>query len=77
MDKVSIIIQSLIDSKNKYLEIYEPVKNETIYKICINADETEISDFLTDFFDQGFLARRITKEDFDTFLGYETINFNL
>jgi len=65
VSKVFIILESIKDSKFKYIEIVELKTDKVIMKIKLNLDDDAMIDFLDTFFDNGFTARQITKKDFD------------
>jgi hypothetical protein len=74
--KVSLIIQSLKQSKVKYIEILTP-DGKTAMKIKLNIDGEDMVEFLDDFHDEGFTVRAITKEEFDSYEAEEKLNFNI
>jgi len=74
--KVSFIIESLKESKNKYIEIITPT-GKTAMKIKLNIDGEDMVGFLDEFYDAGFSVKSITKEDFDSYEADEKINFNI
>lgn len=65
VSKVFIILESIKDSKFKYIEIVEVKTDKVIMKIKLNLDDDAMVDFLDTFFDNGFTVRQITKKDFD------------
>lgn len=74
-DKVFIILDSLLESKAKYIEISED--GEPIFKIKLVAETKDMVEFLDAFFDNGFTVKEISKKDFDEFEGIETLKFNI
>jgi sulfatase maturation enzyme AslB (radical SAM superfamily) len=74
--KVYIMLEAIAQSKARYIEILDK-DNEPVYKIKLTVDPEDMIDFLDGFFDEGFKVREISKEDFDSFEGLETLHFNL
>jgi hypothetical protein len=74
--KVSLILQAVKESKNKYIEILTP-NGTTAMKIQLNVEATDMVEFLDEFYDAGFKVRKITKEEFDAYEAEEKLNFNL
>ena len=74
--KVSVIVQSIKESKNKYIEVLTP-KGVTAMKIKLNVEGQELVEFLDEFYDAGFTIRKISKQDFDDYEAEEKIDFNL
>ena len=74
--KVYILLDAVAASKSKYMEILTK-DGEPVYKIKLTVDAEDMINFLDGFFDNGFKVREISKEDFDSFEGIETLNFNL
>lgn len=77
VSKVSILLESIKDSKYDYIEIVDPKTNKCIMKIKSNLTENQYVDFLDTFFDNGFIVRSISKNDFDTLQSGDVISFNL
>ena len=73
--KVFVILDSLRESKAKYIEVLDG--EVIIFKVKLIVDSEDMVELLDGFFDNGFKIRQITKEDFDTFKGVETLRFNL
>jgi len=73
--KIYIILDSLLESKARYIEILD--KEEPIYKIKLITETKDMVDFLDSFFDNGFTVREISKKEFDEFQGLETLKFNV
>lgn len=76
ISKVFVILESIAQSKAKYIEISSS-DGEPIFKIKIIVEDADMVDFLDGFFDKGFKVKQITKTEFDTFEGVETLDFNL
>jgi hypothetical protein len=76
ISKVFVILESITQSKAKYIEISSS-DGEPIFKIKIIVEDADMVDFLDGFFDKGFKVKQITKNEFDLFQGIETLDFNL
>ena len=74
--KVSLILGSLKESKNKYIEILTPT-GKTAMKVKLNIDGEDMVGFLDEFYDAGFTVKSITKEEFDSYDADEKLNFNI
>ncbi len=74
--KVSLIVESLKQSKIKYIEILTP-DGKTAMKVKLNIDGEDMIEFLDDFHDEGFTVKSITKEEFDSYEAEEKLNFNI
>ena len=74
--KVYVLLDAIVQSKSKYIEVLTK-DGEPVYKIKLTVDAEDMIDFLDGFFDEGFKVREISKEDFDSFEGLETLHFNL
>lgn len=74
--KVSLIIESLKESKCRYIQVLTKT-GVCAMKIKLNVDGEELVKFLDDFYDAGFIIERITKEDFDDYDADEKLSFNL
>jgi hypothetical protein len=66
VSKVYLILESLKESKYKYIAIVNPKNDEKIMKIKLNLDDEAMVDFLDTFFDNGFTVVQIEKEEFDS-----------
>jgi hypothetical protein len=75
ISKVFVILESIAQSKAKYIEILD--NGEPVFKVKLLLDSEDMVDFLDNFFDNGFTVRQISKEDFDSFDGIETLNFDI
>lgn len=75
ISKVFIILESVAQSKARYIEILD--KDQPIFKVKLLLDSEAMVDFLDKFFDNGFTVKEISKEDFDNFDGIETLNFDI
>lgn len=74
--KVSLLMESLKESKAKYIEVLTP-KGVCAMKIKLNIDGKDLVEFLDEFYDAGFTIRKISKEDYDTYEADENIKFNI
>lgn len=66
VSKVYLILESLKESKYRYIAIVNPETDEKIMKIKLNLDDLAMVDFLDTFFDNGFTVVQIDKEEFDS-----------
>lgn len=74
--KVSLLINSLIESKMRYIEI-QSQEGETAMKIKLNIDNEQMVDFLDEFYDAGFVVKKITKSEYDDYDADEKLRYNL
>lgn len=77
VSKVFVILNSIKESKFKYIEVVNPSTDDTIMKIKLNLDDDGMVDFLDTFFDAGFTIRQISKQDFDSLNTNDILEFNL
>jgi hypothetical protein len=77
ISKVFVLLDSIKESKSKYIEIVNPSTDKAIMKIKLNIDEDGYMGFLDTFFDAGFKVRGIEKKDFDSLDTDDVIKFNL
>lgn len=75
--KVFLILDSIKDSKYKYIAVTNPSTNEKIMKIKLNLSDQEMVDFVDTFFDNGFIIESINKEEFDSLQTNDIMNFKL
>ena len=73
-NKLSSIIESIIYSKQRYIEVKSP-NGEPFCKLMLEYNSKEFVALLDMFFDSGYKIEEISKEDFDSFSG-DTHNFN-
>lgn len=73
--KVFIILDSVLESKARYIEISKD--KEPIFKVKLITETEGMVDFLDGFFDNGFTVKEISKKEFDEFEGIETLEFNV
>lgn len=77
VSKVYLILESIKESKYRYIAIINPKNGDKIMKIKMNLDDHSLVDFLDTFFDQGFKIKSITKEEFDSLQTKDVLNFKL
>ena len=73
--KVFIILDSILESKARYIEISKD--GESIFKVKLITEAEDMVEFLDGFFDNGFKVKEISKKEFDEFEGIETLKFNI
>jgi hypothetical protein len=73
--KVFIILDSLLESKARYIEISK--NGESIFKVKLITEAEDMVEFLDGFFDNGFTVKEISKKEFDDIEGIETLKFNI
>ena len=73
-NKINSILQSLTESKEKYIEVKDK-DGSPMFKMMLLTTDKEMVDLLDTFFDNGYKVEQISKENFDYFTG-ETHNFN-
>ena len=73
--KVFVILDSLLESKARYIEISK--NGEYIFKVKLITEVEDMVEFLDGFFDNGFTVKEISKKEFDDFEGIETLKFNI
>ena len=66
ISKVYLILESIKETKYKYVAIINPETNEKIMKIKLNLEEDSLVDFFDAFFDEGLKVVSIKKEEFDS-----------
>lgn len=76
ISKVYVLLDAIANSKARYIEV-STSSGEPIFKIKLLVDGEDLVEFLDGFFDNGFKVKQISKEDFDSFEGFETLQFNL
>jgi hypothetical protein len=77
VSKVFVILNSIKESKYKYIEVVNPQTEDPVMKIKLNLEEDAYVDFLDTFFDAGFKIRGINKKDFDDLDTDDIVKFNL
>ena len=75
--KVFILLNTIKESKYRYVGIVSPKNGEKIMKIKLNLDSKRTVDFLDTFFDAGFKVVHITKKEFNSLKSNDILNFNL
>lgn len=77
ISKVYVILESIKESKYKYIAITNPKDGEKIMKIKINLEEKDMVNFLDTFFDEGFIVESIDKKEFDSLVTNDILNFKI
>jgi hypothetical protein len=77
ISKVYLIMESIKESKYKYLAIIDPISNEKIMKLKVNLEDGMMVDFLDTFFDKGFKIEKIDKKEFDSLQTEEVLKFKI
>jgi hypothetical protein len=75
--KVFLILESVKESKFRYIAVVDPKSGDKVMKIKMNLDPENTTDLLDTFFDNGFRIESITKEEFDSLITNDVLNFNL
>jgi hypothetical protein len=75
--KVFLILESIKESNYRYIAVVDPTTGDKVMKIKMNLDPEYTSDLLDTFFDNGFKIESITKEEFDSLVTNDVLNFNL
>jgi hypothetical protein len=75
--KVFLILESVKESKFRYIAVVDPKSGDKVMKIKMNLDPENTTDLLDTFFDNGFKIESITKEEFDSLITNDVLNFNL
>lgn len=75
--KVFLLLNSIKDSKYRYVAVVDPKSGDKIMKIKMNLEPEHVSDLLDTFFDNGFKIESISKEEFDSLVTSDVLNFNL
>ncbi len=74
--KVSLILEAIKESKVKYIEILTP-KGVTAMKVMLNVEGQDMVEFLDEFYDAGFIVKKISKSEFDDYDAEERLRYNL
>lgn len=77
VSKVYLILDSIKESKYKYIAVINPKTNEKIMKIKMNLESEKLVDFLDTFFDKGFKIESIEKEEFDSLLTKDVLRYKI
>lgn len=77
VSKVYLILESIKESKYKYIAITNPQNGDKIMKIKMNLEDDKLVDFLDTFFDQGFIIESIDKKEFDSLVTNDVLKFKL
>lgn len=77
VSKIFLILESIKNSKFKYIEISESTTDKRIMVIKLNLDDESMIDFVDTFFDNGFKIRQISSIEFDLLDSDDIMTFNL
>jgi len=77
VSKVYLILDSIKESKYKYIAVINPKTNEKIMKIKMNLESEKLVGFLDTFFDKGFKIEGIEKEEFDSLLTKDVLRYKI
>ncbi len=77
ISKVYLILESIKESKYKYVAIINPKNNEKIMKIKMNLEDDSLVDFFDTFFDEGFKVVSIEKNEFESLKTKDILKINL
>jgi hypothetical protein len=75
--KVFLILESIKNSKFKYIEIIDASNDKSIMFIKLNLDDETMIDFVDTFFDNGFKIRQISSMEFDLLQTDDIMTFNI
>jgi hypothetical protein len=77
ISKVYLILESIKESKYKYVAIINPKNGEKIMKIKMNLEDDSLVDFFDTFFDEGFKVAPIEKEEFESLKTKDILKINI
>ncbi|MDB4326281.1 hypothetical protein N9966_00550 [bacterium] len=77
ISKVYLILESIKESKYKYVAIINPKNGEKIMKIKMNLEDDSLVDFFDTFFDEGFKVISIEKEEFESLKTKDILKINI
>jgi hypothetical protein len=77
ISKVYLVLDSILESKYKYIAVVNPENGEKIMKIKLNLDDKMLMNFLDSFFDKGFIIEEITKIEFDELETDDILKFKI
>lgn len=77
VSKVYLILESIKESKYRYIAIVNPKNGEKVMKIKLNLEDDKLVDFLDTFFDHGFKIESIDKEEFDSLQTRDILKYKL
>jgi hypothetical protein len=77
ISKVYLILESIKESKYRYIAIINPNNGKKIMKIKLNLEDDKLVDFLDTFFDNGFKIESIDKEEFDSLQTKDVLKYKL
>jgi hypothetical protein len=64
--KIFSILDSLVEKKIKYVEVFNK-EGDVLYKLKLILDDKDTVDFLDKIFDLGYKVRQISKKDFEDY----------
>jgi|688.fasta_scaffold251068_2 hypothetical protein len=73
--KVFLILDSIKETKYKYIAVVDPKTGDKIMKIKLNITDKDLTELLDTFFDNGFKIESIDKEEFDSLKTNDIVNF--
>ena len=73
--KVFLILDSIKETKYKYIAVVDPNTGDKIMKIKLNITDEDLTELLDTFFDNGFKIESIDKEEFDSLKTNDVVNF--
>lgn len=77
VSKIFLILESIKNSKFKYIEISDAATDKQIMVIKLNLDDESMVDFVDTFFDNGFKIRQISSIEFDLLDTDDVMTFNI
>jgi len=77
ISKVYLILESIKESKYRYVAIINPKNGEKIMIIKLNLEEESLVDFFDTFFDEGFGVTSIEKDEFESLKTKDILKINL
>jgi len=75
--KVYLVLESIKESKYRYIAITNPNNGEKIMKIKLNLEDGNLVSFLDTFFDHGFKIETINKKEFDSLQTRDVLKYKL
>ena len=77
VSKIFLILESIKNSKFKYIEIIDVSTDKPIMVIKLNLDDEAMVNFTDTFFDNGFKIRQISSIEFDLLNSDDVMTFNI
>ena len=77
VSKIFLILESIKNSKFKYIEIIDASTDKPIMVIKLNLDDEAMVNFTDTFFDNGFKIRQISSIEFDLLNSDDVMTFNI